>query len=72
MTAFTSECPRCERLLTDYISAGNEVLDAKQQYRMPSETETDAACLRIDKARQQRNQARRRFFTHKRLQHQLS
>lgn len=72
MTGFTSECPQCERLLTDYISAANEVLESKKQYRMPNETETDGAGVRIDKAKQQRNEARRRFFTHKRLQHGLS
>lgn len=68
--SFTSECELCAELLTDYISAGNEILETKERlhdHREPSPEQLAAAL--IDNALKRRKRARQRFLIHKEQQH---
>lgn len=66
VTRFNSECSQCEELLTDFIAAANALLELKLRYPTRKEIPTASA----HNARQQKNDARRRFITHKRLLHE--
>jgi len=70
VSRFTSECELCAELLTDYISAGNEIVDSKErlQTHTPASASRLASAL-IDHALKRRNQARKRLLLHKDLEH---
>ena len=70
MTRFTSECDLCVELLTEYITASNEVVDTKERLhsRKPPSAQQLAASL-IDHSLKRRDSARKRLFTHKKRHH---
>ncbi|MBZ5578284.1 MAG: hypothetical protein LAP40_17105 [Acidobacteriia bacterium] len=70
VSRFTSECELCAELLTDYISAANEIVDNKERLQArPPATASQLASALIDHALKRRNQARKRLFLHKDLEH---
>jgi hypothetical protein len=70
VTRFTSECDLCADLLTEYISAANEIVDNKEwlQARKKPSARQLASSL-IDNAIKRREEAKSRLLRHKRQQH---
>ena len=70
VTRFTSECDLCSELLEEYLSAANEIVDARQPLhsRKPASARQLASAL-IDNSLKRRANARKRFFHHKEKQH---
>ena len=70
MQRFTSECDLCTELLTDYISAANDIVETKERlHARPEPSAQKLASALIDRALKRRNEARRRLFSHKEREH---
>ena len=70
VTRFTSECEVCSELLIEYITASNEIIDAKKRtHTRKQPSARQLASLLIDNALDRRNRSRKQLFTHKEEQH---
>ena len=70
MTRFTSECDLCAELLTDYISAANEIIETKSRLHPHRNSSSHRfATVLIDSAIKRKKQARKRFVVHKQREH---
>jgi hypothetical protein len=70
MQRFTCECELCAELLTNYISASNQIVE--YHARRPAGPEPSAsqlAAAMINRALGQKNEARKRLLTHKKRAH---
>lgn len=70
MTRFTSECDLCAELLTEYIAAANETVDARESLRhRPDPSSRQLASALIENALKRRQRARQRLSQHKEQRH---
>ncbi len=63
-----TDCPRCSELLTEYIAAGNQLIDTKKRLKGRAQpTAKEIASALIDDALERRSLLRKRLSLHQEL-----
>ncbi len=62
------QCTRCSELLMEYIAAGNQSIDAREQFNKPMSPELHAwASQLLEQALEQKSERRKRLTVHQAL-----